>query len=330
MPEPITWSTWSQLEGAARSFGSLNARRLTRDGIVLAIDHRGLRHVLIGINDRDQGFNDSRSRGISVTTRHLQVEGEQEGLFLDVCCTDPAGLDAFNLLATEMAAQLANGSTGPHAVRETIARSRRFWGEQPPEGLRPEEVRGLFGELWFLLVWLFPDDVRQVVHWVGPMGAVDDFQWPGNSVEVKTTSSIRGHIHRISGLDQLEPPEGGELCLFSLRLRDEPASGNSLVSLVRSIKNVLREDPELLTFFEDRLSASGYSPAHDERYEEMRFRVISERLYRVAFEFPKLTPSSFADGIPRGVESVQYEINLDAISELLIAANPGDYLPPRS
>jgi hypothetical protein len=198
----------------------------------------------------------------------------------------------------------------------------------PAEGLRPEQVRGLFGELWFLLVWLLPHGSAMVEHWVGPTGARDDFQWPGVAVEVKATVSIRGHIHRINGIDQLDPPEGGSLRLFSLRMRDEPASANSLVSLQAGITVALAEAPEQLDLFESRLAAAGYSPAHADRYDEMRFRVVSERLYRVDDHFPRLSAASFVADVPRGVERVEYEINLEGFPELLVATEASDFRPP--
>lgn len=90
----------------------------------------------------------------------------------------------------------------------------------PVEGLSAEQMCGLFGELWFLLIWLLPRGIRRVQNRVGPTGARHDFSWPTITVEAKTTQSARGHVHRISGLDQLDPPCGGDLFLFSLRMRE--------------------------------------------------------------------------------------------------------------
>jgi hypothetical protein len=153
-----------------------------------------------------------------------------------------------------LAAHVEDGMPAAEAVRETLARWRRFWGAVPAGGLRPDEIRGLFGELWFLLVWLLPHGSAGVEHWVGATGARDDFQWTGVAVEVKTTSSIRGHIHRINGIDQLDPPQDGSLRLFSLRLRDEPASTNSLLSLTTTIRPVWPTSPSTWT------CSSGGSP----------------------------------------------------------------------
>lgn len=48
-----------------------------------------------------------------------------------------------------------------------------------------------------------------------------------------------------------------------------------------------------------------------------RFRVVSERLYEVTEGFPKLSAASFNDGLPTGIERVEYDITLDTCSAFL-------------
>src|SRR5207245_778158 len=99
------------------------------------------------------------------------------------------------------------------SVARVFARWRRFWGQLPQHLLSREQQLGLFAELWFLNVWLLPrvDAAEAVTRWRGPFGARHDFEWPTRSVEVKVTTSTRGPIHYIHGLDQLVPPDGGNL-----------------------------------------------------------------------------------------------------------------------
>src|SRR5687768_12514986 len=65
-----------------------------------------------------------------------------------------------------------------------------------------------------------------------PFGARHDFEWQGKSIEIKTTVSTRGRIHKVNGIDQLRPPEHGELLFFSLRVREEASAANTLPKLV--------------------------------------------------------------------------------------------------
>lgn len=321
----VSETSWFEIERWLPSYGRLNANRVNADtDMFLAVDHDGNRHALLFLGNTEEAFADERSRGLTVHGRQLEVEGEAERLFLDITCTDRNGKDAFNLVVSEILRHLMAGTEPINAVKITLARWRRFWGSAPGNGLSSDEVLGLFGELWFMLVWLAPYGLTNICRWVGPLGGRNDFQWPGFSIEVKTTGSIRGHIHRINGLDQLDPPEGGELFLFSLRVREEATSSNSLTALIERIGNLLISEPELMELFEDRLARAGYSPVHAERYSQTRFRVVGERLYRVSVGFPRLSVASFCDGLPRGVERVEYEINLETCPELYIGRSPGE------
>ena len=326
---PIDSDAWTDLETAPTAAGRLSARRLTADGgPVLAVDHQRRRHVLLSIASLDAGVIDTRSRGLVVSPRMLQVEDEPLAPFLDICCTDSAGREAFNVVVNDLLDRLRDGLEPVAAVMATLARWRRFWSSAPPEGLSPDEVRGLFGELYFLFTWLLPLGPQHVRSWVGPVGGRNDFQWSTMSVEAKTTASVRGHIHRINGIDQLDPPEHGNLLIYSLRVREEPASTNSLVTIIDAIADRLASEPELLELFENRLAAVGYSPLHADRYREVRYRIVDERLYRVGEGFPRLSASSFASGIPPGVERVEYEVNLEAAGALVVARHPRDMPHP--
>lgn len=319
---------WRELESTPPAYGAMRARRLLDSDLVLAVDHDRRHHLLLPIASEEEGFTDSRSRGLLVAPRSLEVEDDPPRPFLDLCCSDRTANEAFNLIAESLVEELAKHGGPVEAVRTTLARWRRFWANLPIEGLTPEEVRGLFGELWFLLVWLLPHGARAIEHWVGPAGARSDFQWPRLSVEVKTTISVRGHVHRINGIDQLDAPDDGALHVFSLRVREEPASTNSLTTLVAQIEDRLAEDPEHLDLFDGRLAAVGYSPAHADRYRDLRFRVVDERLYRVAEDFPRLSVASLTHGVPPGVERIEYEINLEGVAHLIVATGAAGFSPP--
>ena len=138
-------------------------------------------------------------------------------------------------------------------VRRELARWRRFWSELPSPLLTREEQLGLFAELWFLHVWLYPriGPAAAVQRWRGPFAARHDFEWPGRAVEVKGTTSQRGRVHTINGLDQLKPAEGGRLFLFSVRLRETASAHNSLPVLIELCREPINSDPEALSTFEN-------------------------------------------------------------------------------
>lgn len=320
---------WRQLARTSTRSGILAARpaisgRTT--ALLAALDHDQSRHLLLAVPP-ETAFDDDLSRGLTVSTRSLVVEGTPEALYIDLHCEDTSGRDAFNLIAGEIADLVDQSALTPvEAVRRVLTRWRHFWGRTPDTGLTREELTGLFGELWFLLNWLMPHrGVAAVGTWIGSAGARHDFQWPGGGVEVKTTTSTRGDIHRINGIDQLDEPDDGRLLFFSLRVREEPASSNSVPSIIESCQNRLSTDPEAVAALHAKLAQRGYTPIQADAYGEMRFRIAGEALFAVRDSFPRIIRSSFSDGSPpAGIEHIDYEINLAGYEHLRIATRPDE------
>ena len=293
--------------------------------LLFAVDSQAQRHLLIVLLADDDEFHDAQSRGLIVVTRELVVRGQPSTRYLDFECRDPAGYPILDLIAQELAFGLSQvGACPAEVTRRVLAKWRRFWGQVPRAILSREDQLGLFGELWFLRIWLAPHVglANAVNRWRGPLGARHDFEWIGRSVEVKTTTSTRGRLHWINGIDQLEPPEIGELLFFSLRLREEAGAGNSLPVLITAIRQNLKLDPEATGQFETLLLQAGYSSVRDEEYAKTRVRIVEERLFVVSGDFPRIIPASFPDAVSPGIEKVEYEINLNSYDHLCIGYNP--------
>ncbi len=326
----ISSDVWAHLEQARPTGDNLTARPAVsgaKSRLLCAIDSEGSRHFLIALLANERDLRDTQSRGLNVVTRDLVIHGEPVARYLDIQCLDAAGHDAFDLIGGELATELSHAGIAPaESVKRVLARWRRFWGQLPRTLLTREELLGLFAELWFLFVWMYPavSLAEAVRRWRGPFGSRHDFEWAGKSVEVKAATSPRGRIHRINGIDQLLPPEEGRLFFFSLCLREEAGATNTLPALINSILQHLSADADALSRFETALIQTGYSPAHDEEYSKMHLRVVEEYLFDVRDNFPRLTPQQFQSGVPSGVERVDYEINLNTFDHLRIARIPGD------
>jgi hypothetical protein len=147
-------------------------------------------------------------------------------------------------------------------------------------------------------------------------------------VEAKATTSVRGHVYRINGLDHIDPPTDGRLLLFRLRMREEATASNTLLSLVETTTTAIGDDGQALDGFESGLVQAGYSSLEAARYAEIRFRVINERLLRSWRRAFRVSVASFLDGLPAGAERVDYEIDLDSASDLIVSGSPADFRPP--
>lgn len=316
---------WQRLELSTPAGENLTARLAVpehTDRLLCAIDSLQQRHILISLRPEEQGLHDVESRGLTVETKELTIHGQPASRYLDIRCDDPSGHGALDLIGGEIAGLLTASRKPPADIVHTLlVKWRRFWGQLPRQILSREEQLGLFAELWFLITWLVPKIgvAESIRRWRGPFGARHDFEWRGRSIEVKATTSTRGRVHRIHGVDQLEPPEDGDLLFYSLRLREEAGASNTLPALVAKCRNQAQHDSDTQADIDAALAQARYSPAHEDEYEKLRLHILEEGLFLVTSQFPRLTRDRFSNGIPRGIERIEYEINLSGFSDLCIA-----------
>lgn len=292
--------------------------------LLCAIDAMGTRHLLITLDDTDGEYSDRKSRGISVTTRNLSIHGSNQERYLDITCLDANGHPILDLMGGEIAGGLTDQTKlTVDVVRRILEKWRRFWGQLPQPMMSFEEQLGLFAELWFYSRWLLPKYGPEVImFWRGPWGSRHDFEWMNKSVEVKATTNIRGRIHKIHGLSQLENPENGPLFLFSLSLREENGAANNLPTIIETCRDQLKNMAEGLNYFENSLVHIGYSPFFEEDYSKCNLRIVEDVLFQVKDDFPRLTILDILPRLSEGIERVDYDINLNTYDHLIVSKQP--------
>jgi len=290
--------------------------------VLVALDHEGRRHLLIGIPADADVPRLSTTRGLDITVDQLSVGDTAAATYIDLACSDTTLIPAFSAVAVDLhVAAAGRPDDVAGAVAATLRSWRWFWTVDDA-GLTGDSALGLFAELWFLERWLgLP---LGVVAWVGPTGHRHDFVTPTASVEAKGTRvrSDGAATHRITSLDQLDDPETGELWLFSLRVVPDPLAANTLAALVQRVIDVLGESPDALLTVRERLAQAGWTPAHANRYQQP-WRVVAEELYRVDPGFPRLTRSTFPGGVPAGVDNISYTVDLASCAPFRTANSPG-------
>jgi hypothetical protein len=301
----------------------LNGRPLPgHHPVLVALDHDARRHLLIEVPSDAPVPRLHATRGLDISVDQLRVGDSPAARYIDLACTDSTLIPAFTAVAVDLHAAV---DVHPHdivrAVAATLTSWRWFWTVDDV-GLTGESALGLFAELWFLERWLrLPDGVAA---WVGPTGHRHDFVTATASVEAKGTRirSDGAATHRIASLDQLDDPESGELWLFSLQVTPDPLAANTLPGLIQRIAVTLGPHPDALLALRERLAQAGWTPAHANRYPQA-WRVVAEELYRVSAGFPRLTRMTFPGGIPAGVNSITYTIDLAACAPFRMASAPG-------
>jgi hypothetical protein len=315
--EKFSPELWHLLESNVPTGEKLSAKPASPDNsprVFAALDSGQQRHILIQLDEGDVSYTDHQSRGIQVTTRELTIPGQHSCRYIDLLCLDPSGYSGIDLIGNELISGLSDESPAPaEIVHQVLARWRRFWGQIPQGLLLQNEIIGLIAELRFLSEKLIPEagPAEAIKRWHGPYGSRHDFEWPGCSVEVKSTTSSRGRIFHINGIDQLDPPENGKLYFFGVRLREEGGGETTLPGIIEECYTLLSQEVDALDKFESTLIQAGYSPLHNEDYEKMRFRIIEEILLDVDEDFPSIKDCNFVGGVPKRIEHLEYEINLN-------------------
>ncbi|MFC8200620.1 PD-(D/E)XK motif protein [Streptomyces sp. NPDC057298] len=303
---------WAALE-AQRTTGERRLRVAelsvaTSDGpLAVAVDHDGHRHLLVPIHAHIKVRTGLDGPVLRLRKRPLE-DAETYQTYADLGCLRDDLSDLFTELCVDVLEEAVELPHNPvKALYRVLDRWKSLFRTQGPP-LGPEELAGLFGEMTVLNRLLAKDPSAHRI-WQGPQGHRHDFSAALNAVEVKASTGSEGRRPRIHGLDQLEAPGGGALCLVWFRLHRATTSGVG-TGFVESMDEALRlcDDEGALL---ELLAKAGYRLADADLYEDVRFVVNEERWYQVDAGFPRLTGQALTNaGVPVSVLDVDYTIDL--------------------
>lgn len=248
-----------------------------------------------------------RLRGIGVDLRSDREDEQRLVLTLE----EQVDRDLFEGLCNTLATALTHSADSESSLAVALAHLRRWkrFLSGSSQRLSPEEVRGLYGEISFLLELLDHGmrDVDAVSAWRGPERSQQDFIFGDSAVEIKSLAGTERSVVRISSEDQLEPLQD-MLYLRIYRLSEMPdaASSRALNAIIEAAYAVLA-DSDAVDALDRKLAAYGYAPLPE--YDKPSFVVSAVLTYHVDGEFPRLVRSGLANGIDR----VSYDIRLEAI-----------------
>lgn len=254
-------------------------------------------------------------KGVS-TVRGIEVDLRDGGAGIQrfiLTLSQRSNIDLFSGLCRTLVYALkdATDSSSSLAVALThINRWKIFLSGCNIPHLSPEEVRGLFTELTFLLELLdFLPSNEAVSAWRGPDRSHQDFIFGNIAVEIKSLSGVERSVITISSEDQLESQNDSLfLKVYRLSNLENALNARSLNEIVGSVQNRL-VDLCAAEEFGRKLVNYGYAPMPD--YDSPAF-VVSEILtYRVEGDFPKLVRSE----IPCGVIKIRYDIKIESIAK---------------
>lgn len=226
--------------------------------------------------------------------------------------------DIFSVLCEDLILSVAPLQSEEKILKELINRFEKWkslFDKVSSNGLTPEEQRGLFGELFLLKKLLISFDPNSIVlsSWVGAEKQIRDFQYNNWGIEVKTTHGNNHQKIQISSERQLDTSNLEHLFLFHLSMDSRLNSGETLNSMVDSIRLILESDFVSLNKFNNKLFEAGYFENHRDNYSDTGYFIRNETFYKVENDFPRIEEND----IRNGVGDVKYSIIISQFSEYI-------------
>lgn len=261
----------------------------------------------------------SRFSGLKDIAVEVTDKGPNKGeQFLLFKLLDPGLEDIFAVLCDDLIVAVAMVTDDQILVRDLLNRFeqwRLLFDKAGSQGLSPESQRGLYGELYVLRKCLEHgfDPLGIFECWMGPSGAIRDFQKGLSAIEVKTTIGSNHQRVRISSERQLDRSNLDRLFLFVLSLDQLQNAGESLNTIIDSI--AARLDHIQLNRFRSKLFEYGFFDHDRALYEGTGFAVRQEAVYEVIDDFPRIEEQD----IRPGVGEVKYSIIVANCERFLVS-----------
>lgn len=181
------------------------------------------------------------------------------------------------------------------------------------KGLSSEAQRGLYGELFFLRLFLSSakDKTKALKTWLGPEKAIQDFQYADWAVEVKTTHGKNHQKIHVTSERQLDDSIVENIFLVHLSLEIRNDKGETLNQIVFQIQSLLSDSQSASNLFKLKLYEYGYFEFESDLYDHKGYSIRQENYYQVKGEFPRIKEGQ----IPKGVGDVTYSIILSESEE---------------
>lgn len=227
--------------------------------------------------------------------------------------------DIFAVLCEDLIMSIANETNEKKIIREVLNRFEKWkslFSKIGLQGLKPEEQRGLYGELYFLRKFLRNnnDFISVVNTWIGTAKEVRDFQSNSWAVEVKTTHGNNHQKVHISSERQLDISNLENLFLYHISLEQLQNSEETLNDIVDSVSEILRIETISLNKFKSKLYEVGYFDLQRNLYENIGYRIRQDDYYKVENDFPRIEEND----IRPGVGDVKYSIILSQCTPFVI------------
>lgn len=205
-------------------------------------------------------------------------------------------------------------------ISRRIAYWRKLFGKITGGILTPEQMRGLYGELYFFKKLLENNIHPSIIinAWQAPQAENQDYYFPNDAIEIKTTKSNTPVIS-ISNEFQLDINGFDHIFLSFYHLNEHPGDSNTLLELINRVRSILESKQELIDVFDKKIEDLGIGKEVEEEYNQISYNLISERYFEVKEGFPSIVPNMIQESLSKvsyhidPVGCKDFEIEFDTI-----------------
>jgi hypothetical protein len=280
------------------------------------IDYKDIVHILIRCDESI--FEGENRKGISITLKNIDTHDRGSFNVLDFSCKRNDFKNNFILIINEIIEESIKSNKLFESVKSIINKWFYFLQKPKQEQLSENEIIGLIGEL------LSIKDLNEFItmetvieSWVGPLKIKRDFIFKNTEIEIKTSSTKKGHVHTVHGFDQLSALKDGQVYVYSWNIsKDLTMQSFSLNTIVSEIVDICGDNTILIEKFYEKLNLLKFDSRDSELYEEFKFRLIDKKLFIVNKSFPKIDRNSFNFKLNSMYLDLNYTIDLNNLESI--------------
>jgi putative PD-(D/E)XK family protein DUF4420 len=234
---------------------------------------------------------------------------------------DPEFKDLFNDLIISLY-QIIKDLEEPKEYSKQLVNGFYKWSEffrdKNKNNLSPSEIKGLFGELFFLneiLKESNSESINRITEsWKGPFDTTHDFIFETKNIEIKTKLLSKESV-KISSEYQLELEFDKGLELLVISVIVDLNKGQSINDLLRQIQTQVRNNFGDLSILYSALKQKGLTIENTKQYNNYRYLVDHSCHYDCTkIGFPKLSFTT----IPRAISKLNYSLRVRPLEDFII------------
>lgn len=298
--------------------GSLNTRgtffQHNGQEVFAGRDSRGFPHLLVPIQAKAISVDSYQpSTGLKVVISSFNISGVDKH-YVDITCLRADADDIFGAMCNDYCQKISENVETADLLTtfdSTIEKWREILKAIVEKEPSENEITGLIGELLVLESAIKEFGPSAIDFWFGQDRTRHDFEFPGVTVEVKTSKSTASKKIRVHGLSQFEVTPGQQIKLVLFQAERSP-QGESVAGIIARVITLgisPEKIQEKVLRFGETLVTSAPKWAKD-----YKLSIAASSIYAIGDQFPTLSKGQLTSEQATRLSGFEYDLNLNGLT----------------